>query len=460
MSTVFESTAEGEWVEENQRPPSRHAVTPYHQPLLFSKSERLSEFLRIVPTSEVRRTLAYRAVPRDPALWSGDRSHKIDALSDFDQSYAPTEDVTTFTELILARIRRTFLAKDFGDEHYREFFHGTRKVLQKEPLRPVPESLSSTKGSIFILTGPSLCGRTAYLHRLRRLLGKPFEVHGTGPAPAFMHVIPAIYLNYPECGTLTGLLGDLRHALVAAVGSAGTPSGVFPELAGLNAVNAAISLCILLNVGVFIVDGASFESLKGEPREVLAFLLKLQQASAIPVIFSATCAYAHVLGLVGSKSSNAFAGKPVYFDPLPEPTAATIDEIVRLSGPWCDANSFLWSSGVFSAEKHQMPKELPLWTTGLALGRLGWLAQGYDELQMEIAKRPEMLKDGAINRESVTRIFLRRLRNQRGAREAVTSYMSQQSLESDQDFFDYMDHLPQWFLEKKKNKELLYRVRH
>jgi len=353
MSTLTTEDEVGDELRGLSKPQSgNNAVTRYRSvlPRYIERNENLLELMRIPTTAEMGEMLAFRGVPNDPELWNAEPSRKIDAMASFDSAYAPTEDLTTFSERFFARYRRALSARNFDDEEYRAFFFGARDVMKGARLRPLPASMSSLKGTGIMLSGPSLMGRSALLQRYREILKKPFRVYGEGPEPAMMWVVPGLNISYPACGTLKGLLVDLRHAIVAAVGRADTPVDILPEFRGDDAMNAAISACILLNVGVLVLDGASFASLEGQPLQILQFLVKFQQYSGIPVVLSGTPAFMHIVGLAGSKSSNLFSGPSHHFDPFPPPVVDEDSGRAQGHSVWTKLNLWLWSLGLFSPE--------------------------------------------------------------------------------------------------------------
>ncbi|MGF6442607.1 ATP-binding protein [Paraburkholderia youngii] len=438
------------------------ALRERHLAVHIQPNERLADLMRIRTTEEIRQSLAHRGVPRDTRLWTADASYKMDAMAGFMQSYVPSEAVVTFTEDFLAKYRRTLRLRDFEDADYREFFFSTREVLQGEAMWQLPSSMNPLKGAIFTMTGPSGMGRSAYLLRLRQLLGKPFVVYGNGKAPAMMRVIPAICLDLSEGLTLKEFFRDLKYALSAAVATKDTSKAMFPELTGENAANCAIALCILLNVGVLIVDGACWGALGGEPDRILAFLVRLQQSSGIPVVLSGTCPFMYAMGLAGSKSSNLFAGRHLYLDAYARPEATEPDEGAtsgpKWQGAWVKLNLWLWQAGTFGPEV-EMPADLPLWTYDLAMGRTNWLVQIFDELHIQLIKKPELLKPGALTREAVTKFAESRLFLQNLTREVVAEYQESDDIEANEDFFNHIDHLPLLFLQKPKSRNLMAATR-
>ncbi|WP_429251432.1 hypothetical protein [Paraburkholderia sp. GAS333] len=228
------------------------------------------------------------------------------------------------------------------------------------------------------------------------------------------------------------------------------PQKVLTDLLGANGDNAAIAACILLNVSLITVDGANFNSIGGNPFEIPAFLLKLQEYSGIPVLFSGTCAFMHFMSLKGSPSANLFGEPSLHLDPNEAPKLGEDQRPVG-EGVWYQKNVWYWSLGMFSRDI-PMPEYLPVWTYRAARGRDGWLAEGFEALHTELIKKPRLLEPEKLTEEAVTKIFELRLRAQREARVAITQQQEQDYVEDEEDFFNFMDHFPLSFIRNKTNK--------
>lgn len=412
-------------------------------PTLYSSVDsRWAQMLQIRTSSEVRRLLRSPPVARDPELWAADPSRQIDALAGLPNGYLALDSHVTFVESLLARVRAATAARNFGDGRYRLLYHGTRSVLQGGPLSVLPPAPRSLIGTGMALCGPSQLGRTALLQRIRTLLGEPFVAELPPPGPPMMLVVPMLSSHYPTCGTLRGLLQDLRHNLVIEVGAAGASPDAYSDLLGPNGPNMAIALCIALNVSVLAVDGACAESLRtGQPLEVMGFLERLQQRSGILVLLSGTPAFMHAVEKVGSKGANLGNGRELHFDPLPPPLPKDDPDGAADKDVWRQINHWYWTCGVLSPD-HKMPDELPVWTYASCIGRWGWLAKGFEALLTELVKNPELLDLGALTQDFVTNVFEANLNLQSGARRVAAKCWETGTVESDADFYNYMDHLP------------------
>lgn len=430
---------------------------------LYPSSRRLEVLFQVPPSDQVRRALQHRGVPADPALLHADTAHKLDAMSSFGSSFLATDETATFVELVLAQVRRHLAAKNFGDEHYRRFYNQTIRVMNGEPLFPLPSSLESLSGSCLALVGPSMTGKTALLQRIRVMLGSPFSVEARpitrwrGSTPATMTFIPSLNLTYPSCNTTHGLLKDLRERLVPCISTDDTPAHVLTDLLGPNGENAAIAACILLNVSLITVDGGNLSSISGNAFEIPAFLLKLNQYSGIPVVLSGTCAYHHYISLAGSRSANLFSELQHHLDPLEEP-GVDPDGGPRKDSIWYQKNLWYWSLGMVSRDI-PMPESLPVWTYLAARGREGWLAQGFKALHVELIKKPRLLAPGALTQKEVTRVFELQLRMQKKARQVIAQLQQSNVVEDDADFYDYMDHFPLSFIRDDRNKGRVRAIR-
>jgi len=413
--------------------------------------QRWQDFLRIRTTDEVQELLSHRGIPDDERLKTASSAIKLDAMALYTQSYVADEKTVSFTESVLAKARHSMSRRNFDDPDYREFYYGLNRVLTGGRLHPLPTSLTSLRNAFFTVEGPSLCGKTAFLARLMQMFGRAFSFYGSGKEPALMSVIPCLSILYPQCGTRVGLLREIRYKIEAQIGRIDTPEGVFPEVEGDNAINAVISLCLLVNVGVLVIDGASFHRLSGEPQKILESLVRLQQGSGIVVVLSGTPAFLHCLTFAGSDSSNFFSGQTLTLGPLqsPQDKDGNLDEGSR----FYSLVLWLWRAAMLPAGT-MMPSELPQWLYQLTLGRIGWLVQVFEELHIELIKKPHLVT--TLTYETLEKITKRRLALQLPARQAVLEWMDKRTIAEDKDFFNYIDHFPKSLLNIKKYKDLIY----
>lgn len=411
-----------------------------------------SGLIGVMSAEEVKLRLTHEKKPTEN-LWSADVATKLDSLADFGMSYRPTAEVVAFVETLLAKIRLAYQHKDFADERYRTFYYSSRNVMEGAALLPLPEGLK-LPGLGFSMVGPSGMGRTALINRLKDILGKPFQTRlPHEAAPAQMWVIPILVLDYPACGTVQGLLSELRRVLRSELGNINTPPKVLHDLLGTDGPSAAIHLCIQLNILLIVIDGASARSMAGSSFDVLGFLLRLREHAGIPFVLSGTCAFMALASLAGSSSSNLLNGPTLHLDPIPAPEIDPEVAPKSLPGLWYQMNRWLWSLGPFSPS-NQMPEALPTWTYKFAVGRMSWLIQGFEDLHQFLIKKESLRKPGDVTEAEVERVFQRRLRLHSMARKVAVSGREAEYA----DVALHFDHFPASFFDSSQHQKWLLQV--
>ncbi|WP_321952099.1 hypothetical protein [Paraburkholderia bannensis] len=427
----------------------------------FRGDPRLLDLIRVRPSDEVHKTLQHDAVPWNPGLLTADSSMKIDALAAMGSAYLATTGVTTFVEVILARIRKHVYAKNFKNERYRNLYHLSARVMIGEAVASLPPAGESLKGSCFSIIGPSLSGKTALLQRIRILLGAPFEVR-MGPyddaheadstTPSKMTFIPCLNLSIPKCNTLGKFLSDMRQRIVGEIRNAKTAKNALAQMEGTDGEGMAVAACILLNVCLITVDGANFSAIKGDATAIPEFLVRLQEYTDIPVVISCTSAYEHFMSLSGSLSSNLFGEMSLHLDPIRKPPVDK-PELRELS-IWYQKVKWYWNMGIFSRE-YVMPEELPDWTWEFTQGREGWLAKGFQALHVKLIQEPRLLKPGQLTKEEVKKIFDGALRTQAEAVTMAKLQIEKKRAPNAPDFFNFIDHFPVEYIRQRGHKAWL-----
>lgn len=406
------------------------------------QSARMAELRRHVSLEELTIIMRAPAIPERIQLRDAEASTKLNALGNFLQAYLPPTEIVNFVSLIHAAIKRAYQSKQFGNVEFRKFFHGTKDVFESKngEIPPLPSCLSPHAGIGFVLIGPSNVGRTALLERLRIFLGKPFFVNSESPAPARLWVIPMLYLTYPTCGTLRGLIRDIRSKILEDIPEYDTSATPLRALLGTDAQNSAIAICILLNVGLIVLDGAGARNINRDTSDIFTFLNKLKVSSGIAILVSGTCAFMRVSSFLGTLSSNLFNGPALHLSPIAPPPPAAAGDDATSPGIWRQINAWFWKQGLFGTDC-AMPEGLPDWTYEITLGRLGWLAQGFRALHMNLVTKPELSEPGKLNKNYVQRVFNLQLRLHKEAIQAVTSVevtvksVSQSTFLKNLDFF-------------------------
>lgn len=420
------------------------------------RSARMEDMMRLPTTEELRAQMRVLGTSNDPALRTADLETKIAALSNYCQAYLPLREGLTFVSTLLAKIREVYRAKEFSSEEFRLYFHANAEVMNGERLRPLPACLSTITGTGFTLTGPSLMGRTALLQRLVEILGKPFTVKGEHPAPRQMFVMPLLYLPYPTCGTLRGLIRDMRQRVMAGIGHHNMNINALSDLDGPNGENVAIALCTLLNVGAVALDGSGFANVNGKTEAILKFLVKLRQFTGIPVVISGTSAFMYSAGYMGNLASNLFNGPSLHLDPIRKPNSSKEHEGLPepKKGIWEQMNEWHWKRGIFE-QPCQMPNDLAIWTHQVTFGRLGWLAQGFESLHVTLLTRPELRRPGALTEAHIKAIFDVRLQLHNGARSVMAKLQGAPTPKWKYAFLKNLDHLPTSAFDEPQVREWL-----
>lgn len=370
-------------------------------------SDVMTEVMKVRSAEEVKAALQHQPLPTDSAFYEGDESQKIDALARFGENYRPLAEVVAFTQRALSKFRLNYAARSFYAQTYRPHYFGQRKAIKGCDVPVLPPNLARLQGMGMVLAGPSQVGRTALINRIQASLPQFIELQGELPCPTEMICIPCFRVDFPTCGTAEGFFRDFRQNLLSIVGKTNSSDKALLGLLGANAENAAIAYATLFNFGMLVIDGLSARAVTRETSMFLEFLVKFKRHTNIPIVLSGTTAFMHAAGLLSSTSSNMFDGPALHLQPLNCPKKYR----GKVSGVWHQMNEWYWSCGVISP-KYPMPQELSSWTHEFTLGRLGWLARGFEGLHVAIAKAPELVKNPKrkLTRELVGGIFEQAIR--------------------------------------------------
>ncbi|ORC47434.1 hypothetical protein B2G74_20080 [Burkholderia sp. A27] len=418
------------------------------------QTSELPEFSNAPSKAAVIRELRNRLVPDDEHLWKAGPEAKLRAMNNFDKGYLATEEVARYTYSLVSAYVECMEARHITNPRYRRYFYSFQQAVQGRGPIPSRESLETLTGVNFVITGRSQLGRTAYIQRLRTMFGAPFRV----VAPTLDDIklvwyFPIIVLQWPTCGTLKGLLDQFRDKLVSEIKDPQSLASVFKRMRGKSAATAAIAASVLLNVGLFVIDGACAQSLKGGVREILMFLCKLQGHANIPLLFSCSDVFMQGAKQLGPEVDAVLRGRCLAFEPLNAPpldVAAVLrghmlrdapNQVLAKLGLWYQFNLWFWRAGLLSP-LHEMPQDLPKWTHAHCHGRLGWLAAGFRSLHELLAWEPTLLKDGGPSESTVTKAFGIALSNCDAARTAIRQYGKDPASVSRSIVYQHLDHLP------------------
>ncbi len=262
----------------------------------FLTNPLLKQFRPVLPERETQQILLNRGVPKFSSTAEVSNEDKISALASLPAAYRASIDGTRFAQRVVAQVLTSLNLRNPQDPRYRRFYYSHANVMRGGKIIAMPDFLQSLTGSGFVLAGPSGVGKTAFLQRLRVLLGERHSVlWGDGDMPAEYVLVPMLIIQWPDCGTRDGLLENLRNALIRELGCAQTEEHVFSNFRGRHAVDAAIATCVLVNLGLFVLDGMCNQSRFGECREILDFVATFKARSGITTIISCTHSYCDLM---------------------------------------------------------------------------------------------------------------------------------------------------------------------
>lgn len=315
--------------------------------------------------------------------------HKLSALTQFSSAYFPSSANAWLAQKVIAMVRASLSLRDPSQPRYSKFIHGQRDVMAGGELKAMPAFLHSLQGAGVLLAGPTGTGKTAFIQRLRACIGEEHTlVRLGGAAPAEMRFLPVLYVRWPDCGTLLGLLGNMRNALISELGSADTDVRALSYFFGKRGQNIAIATCIFLNLGLFVIDGASIRSLRGEYREILNFVATLQEFSGIPTIVSCTYPVAQVVTRLGGRGANLSNFGAHYFDLVPP------------GNLWHLYCHFAWKLGQLD-KSWDMPAHLPECVWNASLGNFRIATHGFIAIHQALINTPTLWASGTLSQDAI-----------------------------------------------------------
>jgi hypothetical protein len=192
----------------------------------------LARIRPVLSEKETRVILKNRGVPELQFPESASVDQKISGLANISTAYWPTTYAARFGQRVLAQVRASLSLRNPEDVRYAGFIYEQANVLRGGKVGAAPDFLGSMTGCGFILAGPSGAGKTAFLQRLRVLVGS--EPHMIQTSRGQFSFLPMLALRWPDCGTLAGLLSNLREALIGELGLGRANDGIFANIVGTN----------------------------------------------------------------------------------------------------------------------------------------------------------------------------------------------------------------------------------
>lgn len=365
---------------------------------------------------------------------------KIAGLALMQSSYRSGGDAARFAQRVIAQVHASYKLRNPEDPRYVKFVYSQAGVLRGAKVTSVPDFLSSLTGSGFILAGPSGCGKTAFLQRLRVLIGEEYLTVQTSHGE--FTFLPILILRWPDCGTLSGFLVNLREALIGELGLASI-EGIFRNIGGSNAGNAAIAVCVLLNLGLLVIDGMCLRSLRHEVREILDFISTFKERTGIPTLISCTYPALQVISRAGSKQAHLGSTDQEYWDLVPPGIE------------WNKICESFWKLGPNPAEL-QMPGYLTDLMWDVSLGNMRILKAAFSALHHQYAYEPELAVTGT--RADLADILDVKLRLFKEPLSVMAQFQQMGTIAPD-DFLAYADYLPHDVFSKTPSGEFERQLR-
>ncbi|SAL88339.1 hypothetical protein AWB74_08516 [Caballeronia arvi] len=428
----------------------------------FNVATELPELIEVPSPDWVMKRLQNRCAPKDQSLWFAGENKKIDALAAFADGFTVMEEHVQFAIVVTAAVAEHARLKR-SNPRYERLLYALPYVMNKAQALPARRNFDLLDGRSFVLRGVKHSGRSAFLRRLCAMYGPPFSVEPNLPdAPPTLWYFPTLTVKLGECRSVDDVIASMRHTFIAEIKDpTEAQKGMFRSLERQHAQHAAIAACILLNVGLFILDGADIEHLGDDFESILSFAIKLK-SYGIPVLLSCTEAFHRRASLSPSRVVNALSGRVLTLRPLGPPEDLQDDLLPPdasrkvdgeddddedrrvMLGEWVSFCLFFWLQGLFG-ERRPMPKDLPRWTYGICLGRIAWLAAGFKALHERLVFNPDI----QIDEEFVTEVFVEQLAHCEDVRYALRMSQTEQRV-SEHDFIRFMDHFPANAAEKFK----------
>lgn len=371
---------------------------------------------------------------------------KAGTLAEVREAYLPTNEIVTLVGQVFDALRHSLERKDFGDPTFRRYFHALSELFSGHQKVSLPAFPASLCGTGIRVTGVSGSGKTALLQRLRVMLGPPHFLEFQERLKGRLCFVPMLIVRYPDCGTVKGLVAGIREQLLAQLATIHTQPTALKEMFKGDMVGGAISACLTANVGLIAIDGACSEAVTPDIVDVMKAINRLKNYTGTPIIFTATPSFMHVAAHCGSVFANLFNGPALHLSvmapPKPQKISTRDGEVgvfdVSTSGIWYQFCR--WHFGLWKFKQSDMPTLLPDWIFPFALGRVGWLSQGFDALRAKLESMPQITAS-EITENMVKLAFYNQLDVHEEARHAINKSLGDKPTLDEVDFLRFSDHL-------------------
>jgi hypothetical protein len=429
---------------------------------------------------EMAQALTKLGVKEGSRLKPNDSGANLLALQNFMLTYFLPTDLIYFAIALLGAIHSFFRAKQLGDEEYRRYYFSTLMLRRNKRIHALPSCIQEVLGGVFILCGPSGSGKTSFFRQFIARLPKPFVLNNS-PIPALpslqgVWVFPVVHLFYPICGTVRGLVRDMREYFVGVINDARdgdeehNDEPQLPDMLASEPENAAITACIAMNVGMVVLDGAGIRHSNWKTDAVLDFLLKLREKSGIPVVLSCTAAFLKSIEHHQTLYANLTNGTMLNLEPIPAPLPPPtkpmpdgklppdMDVFRQMCKSW-------WAAGLLG-RKTPMPRGMEDWVYEISLGHNRFSATAFHAIHKHIATTsyadpkspvPYKFDPNTLTKEVVQTVVRRNLFASQGALAAIGAANDVSVAEQDgkssvvrQEVLNYVDYLPTSVIHKER----------
>lgn len=386
----------GDTLSEEVRVIATPAIYPHELTSIDEENLLTRKVLQIPSRVESLQLLSTRGIDVPNDFRNLSDAKKINALSYMHYAFLASTEHADFFAKVVAAIRSSLLLRNPEHTRYLRFYFEqlTTLHLQEEPA--APDFLANFQGAGFIIAGPTGSGKSALIQRIRFLLGSYTIVHAnTASGEIELKFVPILVVKWPNCGTLSGLLENIRNAINAELGHN------ISAVSGLGRVSVnkrgqrIIKLCIALNLGLLVVDGANTNSLNSEIEDIFRFISTLKNYSGIPTLLSCTYPALQALTRSGSVMAHLSSSDVLYNDYISD------DE------KWKSYTHAMWKLGLHTLP---MPEFLPSLMMEICLGNLQLMVNGMKKIHHSLVGKSDAEKLAKLSSNRISQLLARDFR--------------------------------------------------